>query len=119
MHACAAAQLAFALGRFFGQDMAHERASAFDTAAGGNLEALLSTAFRLHLGHDCSFSNIAPGAPHREDFGNPDHYFYSATTFLRPQLRQVQQRPRSVLVLSWSLPPSAWPPFLAIAPSPS
>jgi hypothetical protein len=67
--------MAFALGRFFGQDMAHERASALDATAGGHFEALLSAAFRLHLGHDCSFSNIAPGAPHREDFGNPDNYF--------------------------------------------
>jgi hypothetical protein len=56
MDTSSAAQLAFVLGGFLGQDVALERLTAFDAATSANDEAFLRAALGLHLWHDYSLS---------------------------------------------------------------
>src|SRR5437762_329933 len=58
-----AAQLADALLRLLGEDVALERLRALDASARAHLEALGSAFLRLHLGHDCSCFSLTPGGP--------------------------------------------------------
>jgi hypothetical protein len=54
MNACWAAQMAFVLGGFLGQDVALERLAALNAATWANAKTFLRAALGLHFGHDCS-----------------------------------------------------------------
>ncbi|CQR42049.1 protein of unknown function [Thiomonas sp. Sup16B3] len=54
MHRRGSTQVTLVLGGFFGQDMALERLTTFDSAARTHAESLCGTLFGFHLGHDCS-----------------------------------------------------------------
>jgi hypothetical protein len=52
MDTCRTTQLTFGLGRFFGQDVAFERLTAFNSSTRTDAEALFGAALRFHFRHD-------------------------------------------------------------------